>query len=157
MKRTNVSCFALLGCALLSGCLNNRYIAPVTAFQTSTNQTISVISAFYTSRNSYEIQLYLSTVAADPTLTVGPVDAAGHPTPLGQPVFSPTSIKARLDALSLVGVYASRLYALANTSAPADFATASTALGTGLTSLNTTFQKLGASDGTAASYVGPIS
>lgn len=157
MKRTKVGLLAALGCMLLTGCLNNRYIAPVTAFQTSTNQTISVISAFYTSRNSYELRLYLSDIAANPTLAVGAVDAAGHPTPLGQPVFSPTSIKARLDALSLVGVYASRLYALANTSAPADFATASTALGTSLTSLNKTFQGLGASDATAASYVGPIS
>jgi len=157
MKRTKAGVLVLLGCVLLSGCLNNRYIAPVTAFQTSTTQTISVISAFYASRNSYETQLYLRDIAADPTLAVGTVDASGHPTPLGQPVFSPASIKARLDALSLVGVYASRLYALANTSAPADFATASTALGTSLTALNTTFQGLGASDATAASYVGPIS
>jgi hypothetical protein len=157
MKRAKVGLLTVLGCMLLAGCLNNRYIAPVTAFQTSTNQTISVISAFYTSRNSYELRLYLSDIAADPALAVGAVDAGGHPTPLGQPVFSPASIKARLDALSLVGVYASRLYALANTSAPANFATASTALGTSLTSLNTTFQGLGAGDATAASYVGPIS
>lgn len=146
----------LLVCAFLSGCLNNRYITPVTTFQTSTNQTISVISAFYTSRNSYETALYLNDRASDATLTVDTVDAGGHPTPLGRPVFSPASIKARLDALSLVGVYASRLYALANTSAPADFATASTALGTNLSSLNTTFQSLGANDATAAAYVGPV-
>jgi hypothetical protein len=155
-KSTKVGFSALLLCVLMSGCLNNRYIAPVTAFQTSTNQTISVISAFYTSRNSYETALYLNDRAADPTLTVSTIDAAGNPTPLGRPVFSPASIKARLDALSLVGVYASRLFALANTSAPGDFATASTALGTSLTSLNTTFQSLGANDATAASYVGPI-
>jgi hypothetical protein len=156
-KGTKVGAFALLCCALLSGCLNNRYIAPVTTFQSSTNQTIAVISAFYTSRNSYETQLYLADIAVDPTLAVATVDADGHPTPLGTPVFSPASIKARLDALSLVGVYASRLYALANTSAPADFATATTALGTSLTTLNTSFQSLGAKDPTANSYVGPIS
>jgi PBP1b-binding outer membrane lipoprotein LpoB len=67
MKRTKRAFFVLLGCVLLAGCAGNRYIAPVTAFQTSTNQTISVISAFYTSRNSYETQLYLSDIAADPT------------------------------------------------------------------------------------------
>lgn len=157
MKGIKVGVLALLCCALLSGCLNNRYIAPVTTFQSSTNQTISVISAFYTSRNSYETKLYLDDIAADPTLTVAATDAEGHPTPLLKPVFSPESIKARLDALSLVGVYASRLYALANTSAPADFATATTALGTSLTTLNTTFQSLGAKDSTANLYVGPIS
>src|SRR5262249_29006415 len=138
---TRVVVLGLLYGLSLSACATNGYIAPVTAFQSTTNQTVSVISAFYTSRNSYETHLYLSDIAADPNLAVATIDAAGHPTPLGQPIFSPESIKARLDALSLVGVYASRLYALANTSAPADFATATTALGTSLTSLNTTFQK----------------
>lgn len=141
----------------IGGCLSNRYIAPATTFQASTNQTVSAISEFYTSRNSYEIQLYLSEVAADPNVEVGVTDSAGQPTPLGHPVFSPASIKARLDALSLVGVYASRLYNLTNTSAPGDFATAATALGTNLKSLDTTFQSLGVKDATANSYVGPIS
>jgi hypothetical protein len=148
--------FVLLSCTSLSGCPNNRYIAPATTFQTSTNQTISAISAFYTSRNSYEIQIYLSEAAADSNLEVGITDSAGNPTPLAHPVFSPASIKARLDALSLVGIYASRLHDLANTSAPSDFATAATALGTNLKSLDTTFQSLGVKDATANSYVGPI-
>ena len=147
----------LFSCTTMSGCLNNRYIAPATTFQSSTNQTVAAISAFYTSRNSYEIQLYLSEVAANPNVEVGVTDSAGQATPLGHPVFSPASIKARLDALSLVGVYASRLYNLANTSAPADFSTAATALGTNLKSLDTTFQSLGVKDATANSYVGPIS
>jgi hypothetical protein len=156
-KSAKEGVFAIFCCLLLSGCFNNRYLAPVTTFQSTTNQTISVISAFYTSRNSYETQLYLSDIAADPTLTVATTDAAGKPTPLGRPVFSTASIKARLDALSLVGVYGSRLYALANTSAPADFSTEATVLGTSLSNLNTTFQGLGANDKTASSYVGPIS
>lgn len=157
MKRRIICLFVVFSYSLLPGCSSNRYIAPVTTFQNSTNQTISAISAFYSSRNSYEIQLYLSEVAADPSLEVGTTDAAGNPTPLGHPVFSPASIKARLDALSLVGVYASRLYDLANTSAPSDFATAATSLGTNLKSLDTTFQNLSAKkDATANSYVGPI-
>ena len=154
MRKNKAGLLALLSCAVLSGCLNNRYIAPVTAFQTSANNTVVVLSAFYSSRNSYETQLYLDNVAADPSLDVGTKDATGKLTPLGAPVFSAASIKARLDALSLVGIYATRLYALANTSAPADFSTAATALGTSLTSLNNTFTSLGAKDATAASYVG---
>ena len=157
MTRARARLSVLAVCLFLVGCPNNRYIAPVTTFQNTTNQTVSVLSAFYTSRNSYEIQLYLSGIAGDASLQVSTKDASGKPTPLGQPVFSPASIKARLDALSLVGVYASRLYALANTSAPADFATASTALGNSLSSLDKTFQALGANDATANSYVGPIS
>ena len=143
-------------CVLLAGCLNNRYVAPVTSFQSSTAQTISAISDFYSSRNSYELQLYFSGIAADPKLEVGIIDPNGKPTPLGRPTFSPASIKARLDALSLVSVYASRLNDLANTSAPSDFETAAGTLGNNLSSLDKTFQNLGATDPTAGSYIGPI-
>jgi hypothetical protein len=147
-------CFSLF----VAGCANNRYISPVTTFHNSTAQTITTISGFYSSRNSYEAQMYLNDVAADPTLRVEAVDANNKPTPFGTPVFSPASIKARLDALALVGVYASRLYDLANTSAPDDFSTAATALGKNLTSLDTTFTNLGAAkDPTAGAYIGPIS
>jgi iron-sulfur cluster repair protein YtfE (RIC family) len=77
---------------------------------------------------------------------------------LGKPVFSPASIKARLDALTLVGVYANRLYALANTTAPSKFQSAATALGSNLSSLDKSFEKLqNTSDPTANKYVGPIS
>lgn len=155
--RVTTGVFALLGCSVLTGCLNNRYITPVTSFQSSATQTISVISDFYSSRNSYEAQLYLADIANDPTLPVATKDTSGRPTPLMLSTFSPEGIKARLDAISLVSVYASRLYDLANTTAPADFENAATALGTNLSSLNTTFSKLsGTGDSTANSYVGPI-
>lgn len=151
----------LLMWVLTTGCLSNRYIAPVTSFRNSTTQTISTISDFYSSRNSYELQLYLSSVASDPTQELLQVDAAGQPTPLGQPVFAAPAIKARLDALSLVGVYASRLYDLTNTSAPTAFETAASALGTNLLSLDKTFQQLAGNpktkDATANSYITPIS
>ena len=155
MKRI-IAILILLSFVLETGCSTNRYITPAATFQHSTNQTIAAISAFYSSRNSFEVQLYLSEVAADPSVEVGVTDSKGNPTPLGHPVFSPASIKARLDALSVVGVYASRLYELANTSAPADFASAASALGTNLQNLDKTFQSLGAKDPTAGSYVGPI-
>lgn len=158
MMKPRLGLLSLSCCVLLTGCLSNRYIAPVTSFRTSTTETISTISAFYNSRNAYEIQIYLADVAANPSLEVGTKDVSGQPTPLGQPVFSAASIKARLDALALVGTYASRLYDLANTSAPSDFSTASTALGTNLSSLDKSFQNLeGAKDPTAHSYVAPIS
>ncbi len=148
----------VLACAtVVSGCAVNRYEAPVSTFRDKTQQTIGVLSDFYSSRNSYEIDLYLQGVAADSRLPVLEVDAQGHPTPLGKLVFSPVSIKARLDALNLVGIYASRLYDLANTKAPANFQSAATTMGQNLTSLDKTFQKLqGASDPTANKYIGPI-
>jgi hypothetical protein len=149
---------ALLGAASLSGCVANRYAAPVNTFRDKTQQTIGVLGDFYSSRNSYEIDMYLEGVAADKKLEVLGTDREGHPTPLGRPVFSPASIKARLDALNLIGIYASRLYDLANSKAPGDFQTAATTLGASLGSLDKTFQKLeGASDPTASTYVAPIS
>jgi hypothetical protein len=143
---------------VLSGCTANRYEAPASSFRDNTQQTINVLSSFYSSRNSYEIELYLQSVAADSSLPIQTTDSNGVPTPLGKPVFSPASIKARLDALNLVGVYANRLYDLANSAVPARFQSAATALGQNLSSLDKTFQTLqGASDPTADKYIGPIS
>ena len=140
------------------GCAVNRYQAPVSTFRDKTHQTIGVLSDFYSSRNAYEIDAYLLTVAADSKLEVLEKDKDGKPTPLGRPVFSPASIKARMDALNLIGIYASRLYELANTAAPVNFQSAATTLGDNLGSLDKTFQTLaGASDPTANKYVGPIS
>jgi hypothetical protein len=142
----------------LSGCASSRYQAPVSSFRNKTQQTVTVLADFYSSRNSYEVDLYLQGVLADPSLSVEAIDTQGIPTPLGKPVFSPGSIKARLDALNLVGAYADRLYDLANTDAPSKFQSAATTLGQNLSSLDKTFQTLqGASDPTANKYIGPIS
>lgn len=145
-------------CHFFFGCAANRYEAPISNFRDKTQQTIGVLSDFYSSRNSYEIDLYLQGIAANSSLPVETSDAQGRPTPLGGPVFSPKSIKARLDALNLIGIYANRLYELANAKAPSSFQSAATTLGQNLTSLDQTFQKLqGVSDPTASKYVGPIS
>jgi hypothetical protein len=147
----------LLSVIVFSGCAANRYEAPIGTFRDRTQQTINVLSSFYSSRNSYEINLYLEGIAADSGLAVQTTDSSGIPTPLGKPIFSPVGIKARLDALNLIGLYASRLYDLANSTAPAKFQSGATALGQNLSSLDKTFQTLqGASDPTANKYIGPI-
>jgi hypothetical protein len=148
----------VLALAVLSGCIGNRYVAPLTTFRNETRQTVGVLSDFYASRNSYEIDIYLQTIAADKSQKVQEKDAQGHPTPLGAPVFSPAGIKARMDALNLVGVYAGKLYDLANPDQSASFSNAANALGKNLSSLSDTFQKLGGtSDPTAKNYIGLIS
>lgn len=148
----------LFTCILvLSACAANRYQVPVNTFHNQTLQTIGVLSEFYSSRNSYEIDLYLQSVAADSSEAVITRKANGL-TVLGKPVFSPASIKARLDALNLVGIYAGRLYDLSITDAPTTYQTAATTLGQNLTSLAKTFQTLrGAPDPSANKYIGPIS
>ena len=144
--------------AVLQGCAMNRYEAPVGTFHDRAEQTVGVLSDFYASRNSYEIDLYLQSVAVDSSLKVEETDAQGQPTPLGKATFSLDSINARLNALGLIGIYANRLNDLANTKAPADFQTAATALGDNLKSLDKTFEQLGGpKDPTAGKYVGPIS
>lgn len=158
MRPTKAGALALLSCVLLSGCANNRYLAPAATFRDSTTRTISTLGAFYNSRNSYELDLYLSGVAADPTLRVAGTDGSGQPTPLGKPVFSPDAIKARLKALALVGAYASRLCDLTNSSAPSDFSDAAAAIGKDAITLSNSFQSLKTSgDPTAGSYVQPVS
>lgn len=148
----------LIAMLFLCGCLGNRYIAPATTFRDKTQQTIGVLGDFYSSRNSFEIEIYLQARAADKTLKVELTDSEGHQTPLGAPVFSPAGINARLDSLNLVGVYADKLYNLSNPDQNASFSTAATTLGASLSSLDKTFQKLqGASDPTASKYIGPVS
>jgi hypothetical protein len=148
----------LIAMLFLCGCLGNRYIAPATTFRDRTQQTIGVLGDFYSSRNSFEIEIYLQARAADKTLKVELTDSEGHQTPLGAPVFSPAGINARLDSLNLVGVYADKLYNLSNPDQTASFSTAATTLGASLSSLDKTFEKLhGASDPTANKYIGPVS
>ena len=70
---------------------------------------------------------------------------------------SRASIKARLDALRLVSVYARRLADLAGSDAPTKFASNADVLGSTLTGLATTFEGLGGqNDSTAKVYVGPV-
>jgi hypothetical protein len=141
----------------LTGCAANRYLVPVGAFRDDTQRTIGAIRDFYQSRNTYEVEIYLNGIAADGTQEVLTRDAAGQLTPLGAPTFSPASIAARLNALDLVGAYASRLAALASSDAPAKFKDAASLLGENLTSLDKTFQRLaGQSDPTASKFIGPI-
>lgn len=142
---------------LAAGCAVNRYAGPVGNFRDKASRSAAVLAEFYSTRNDFEIDLYLNEVATDPTMQVLTNRPDGTPTPLGKPSFSAASIKARLDALDLIGVYANRLADLASSDAPAQFNDAATLLGQNLGSLSKTFGTLaGASDPTANKYVGPI-
>lgn len=81
MKRTRLSLSLLLAC-MLAGRLNNRYIAPLPCFQSSTTQAVCLIGDFFPSRNPNELQLYLSSMAADFSPTVGQTVVSSHSIPL---------------------------------------------------------------------------
>src|SRR5688572_11829095 len=119
-------CVAVLAA---SSCAINRYKVPVGDFRDKTIKSTSVLADFYATRNQYEVDLYLNEVAVDPKLELLAKNPDGTPTPFGKPVFSPESLKARLDALDLVGAYANRLADLAGSDAPAKFKDAATLLG----------------------------
>jgi len=143
--------------ALLSACATVHYDKPVASFQKSVDESVTVIGKYYQELNSNERSLYLESALLDPSREILFRDEQGRPTPLAGNIFPADSIKARLDSLTLIGIYASRLSALAGNSAPAQFAGHVKVLGTNLTRLSDTFSFLdGSKDPTASSYVGPV-
>lgn len=118
----------------------------------------ATIRTYFLEMNAFEREVYLQRVLYS-DLEVAATDAQNKPTGL-LPIFSSASIKARLDAVSLLTVYGERLAALAGTDAPERFQAGSKVLGDNLASLSNTFKNLSgaqASDPTASKYVGPIS
>ena len=153
----------LLSVVLLTGCGKTNFIKPIASFQDSINTSGAAISVYYTELNQFEREIYLAECLYDPTKEVLATDEHGRPTPLLGTLFSAESIKARTDALALLGVYAQRLGELAESEAPTQFAEGAQILGTNLFNLSKTFEKLGKSDGekeiidgTAKNYTGPI-
>lgn len=145
------------------GCVSNRFAQPTAAFQDSVNLTAAAVGSYFTGLNQFERSIYLDERLYDPALEVLASDAEGEPTPLLFSVFDAESIKARMDALSLIGVYARRLNELATSDAPRQFAAGAKTLGENLFGLQKTFEKLGKSeagkasiDQSAKEYSGPI-
>ena len=142
---------------LASGCAVNRYGVQIGKFRDQAQKSTTVLADLYSTRNAYELDLYLLELSVNPKLKIQKTDANGKATPLGKPTFSPASIKARLDSLDLIGAYASELAKLANSQGPSQFKDAASLLGTNLAGLDKTFKSLqGDTDPTANKYIGPI-
>ena len=143
----------------LAGCVTANFTQPVASFQQSINVSSAVIGAYLTHLNDFERQLYLDDLALDPTQPLERTSPAGQPTPLMGEVFHASAIKARMDSLALLGVYAQRLTNLAGSNAPQQFTAAVSALGGNLTNLDKTFARLSTdnTDKSAAAYIGPVS
>ena len=143
------------------GCVTANFTEPISSFQKSVDQTGAIVSTYFSELNQFERELYLEERAFNNTLDVLAIDERGEKTPLYGKTFSAESIKARTDAITLLGMYATRLAKLAGSDAPARFAASSTLLGENLGKLNETFAELANDnkilDATASAYVGPIS
>lgn len=156
MQINPVRSFALLFLTFpLSACVTADFKEPISDFTASMSTANAAVGSYFLALNDFERSIYLEEALKDPTIQVG-VSTNGKPTGLIG-TFSPESIKARMDALSLLTVYGERLAALAGADAPARFNAGSAVLGQNLSSLANTFNGLaGKGDSSAAAYTGPI-
>ena len=140
----------------LSGCVTAKFTEPVTSFQQSINNSSYIITDYYEKANEFEREIYLNDCLFNPEKEVLIYDN-GKATPLLYATLSPESIKARADALVLIGIYANRLGELAGNKSPAIFYQNIIKLGENLQDLGKTFADLSDRDTDAMQYSGPIS
>jgi len=155
----NVKLFLFTVIVLISntGCVTVNYKEPIASFQSSINTSGTAIGTYFSNLNAFERQVYIDGIALDANQEIF-AEISGSPTPLKGQKFSASSIKARMDAITLLGVYAQRLSDLAGSNAPQQFSSSMSTLGDNLKTLDNTFSTvLPKSDPTAANYVGPIS
>lgn len=148
---------AALALVVLQGCVSVTLREPIGTFQQGVAQASASLGAYYTELNRFERELYLDERLYDPTQEVLATDARNQPTPLLGKVFKPESIRARQDAIALLGLYADRLMALAGSEAPPQFSAGAKVTGEHLGALAQRVSALAEQgDSTAAKYVGPV-
>ena len=138
-----------------TGCVTAQFIEPVVSFQQSINQSSFIITDYYEKANEFERDIYLNDCLFNPEKELLVYDNS-KPTPLLSATLNPESIKARADALVLVGIYANRLTELARNDSSTVFQRNSITLGDNLQNLGKTFANLSESDANAMLYSGPI-
>ncbi|HEY6001361.1 MAG TPA: hypothetical protein VIV57_00725 [Anaeromyxobacter sp.] len=145
----------LLGALALAGCVHVQLEQPVADFAGAVAEARSAMRSSLQAVNAYERRMYLDEALFDPSMDIADVKN-GKRTPLLAPVFPPESIRARLDALDLVGEYAQRLQDLVTDDAPARATDAGAALGKNLAGLGERVAAL-SGDRSSQGYAGPIS
>ena len=81
---------------------------------------VAIISDYYETTNDFERDVYLNDCMFNSERELL-IYENGKPTPLLYGTLSPESIKARADALILIGIYANRLGELAGSDSPQVF------------------------------------
>lgn len=142
----------------LTACATPKLPETIGTFQASVTSASTTLGTYYAGLNQLEREIYLNSAAygGKPVFW----QEGGAPTPL-QGRFSLASIKQRLATLELLAAYGEKLASLAGSTAPADFATQTVALGEAFKPLPAAFEQLSQSQGTldptALQYVGPVS
>jgi hypothetical protein len=161
VKNRLAALLLLLSLAVMAtGCGDKEFVKNIDEFQTGINLTTTAVGTYYSELNSFERELYLQERLFDPSKEVlseekDPKDPSKSiPTALAGRVFSVESIKARTDAIRLLGAYGRNLAELAGTDAPSRVAAASKVLGENLGRLGTTFDNL-TGDQTAKKFAAP--
>jgi hypothetical protein len=154
-RRAVVFCVLLTLAVNLTGCGDKEFSKHIDDFQNGVNNTTTAIGIYYAELNEFERELYLQERLFDPSLEVVRTDANGKPTALVGETFSAESIKARTDAIQMLGTYGKRLASLAGSDAPTRFAAGSKSLGENFAALGVTFSTL-TSDSTAQKYTAPL-
>lgn len=155
--RSRGALLAALALTLLQGCVSVTMREPIGTFQQGVAKAGTSLGTYYTELNRFERDLYLDERLYDPTQEVLATDAQNLPTPLLGKVFKPESIRARQDAIALLGAYADRLTSLAGNESPPQLTAGAKVAGDSLGTLVqrvSTLAKQG--DSTAAKYVGPV-
>ena len=158
-RRMNITVlFVVVGITItgFSGCVTAKFTEPVMSFQRGIDKTSFIIADYYEKTNEFERDFYLNECLFNPEKELLLYDN-GKPTPLLNGILSSESIKARSDALVLIGIYANRLGDLANNDSPEVFSRNSFVLGDNLQNLGKTFNELSDSDIDAVQYSGPVS
>lgn len=146
----------LLYSLTLLGCVASNFTASIGKFQESMSKSSASLGTYYRGVNNFERDVYLKERLFDANLKVSTKENGKRTPILGQ--FSEESIQARIDALTLLGIYGERLSELSGSDAPARFAEGATLLGENLNNLGNRFDQLSGdgNDTNALDFAGPI-
>jgi hypothetical protein len=155
-----LSClFAAASILAFSGCGPSDYLELIGKYQESVNLASVCLADYYRNINESERDIYIRERLLNGKLpfytqTADPQSKTTTPTPL-MGLFSEASIQARIDTITLLGLYGERLSQIASNDSAAQFATNARVLGENLDSLSSRFSNL-KNDATAPKYAGPI-
>ena len=152
MKFNQCKLLLLIGLIVIvfCGCASpNRLSEPVGKFQKATTGTIEVAQPYFIQLNRVERRLKFTGALADHKKKLDPSFLA--------PTFSPKGIQARIECLTLVNLYATRLGEIADSKASETLGTNADALGTSLTNLGTSIEKITGDSAKIHELAGPVS